>query len=298
MTVYLGSQRMVVLVGYDAVKEALVDQAEHFTGRAPIPFLNKVLRGYGEINVKTDVVSLMEFILNFDTSYMFVGLAISNGVAGVSWGGSLSPHWGISEWDANEWKSGFKKRADICWRALRKPNVREESIWHFQLMSSLLLQWYTFCTYSCQSCVIKFFSCSNTSWPSLLPEPGGVQRDLFTGVWPALWLWRQKLPALAPDHLQAPALYQQPPGSGEQMGQSGAGYEQKRKQVANRASYRTSKINDKLIKAWQQIGMYRVWQNSQGSQLVTWLIFRLCVSLWKWNYFVRDPKRTQLEISG
>uniref|UniRef100_A0A8C2E8M3 Cytochrome P450, family 2, subfamily Y, polypeptide 3 n=1 Tax=Cyprinus carpio TaxID=7962 RepID=A0A8C2E8M3_CYPCA len=51
MTVYLGPQRMVVLVGYDTVKEALVDQAEHFTGRAPVPFLIKVLRGYGEINV-------------------------------------------------------------------------------------------------------------------------------------------------------------------------------------------------------------------------------------------------------
>uniref|UniRef100_A0A673K1L4 Cytochrome P450 2G1-like n=1 Tax=Sinocyclocheilus rhinocerous TaxID=307959 RepID=A0A673K1L4_9TELE len=38
---------MVVLVGYGTVKEALVDQAEHFTGRAPIPFLIKVLRGYG-----------------------------------------------------------------------------------------------------------------------------------------------------------------------------------------------------------------------------------------------------------
>uniref|UniRef100_A0A8C1WPT9 Cytochrome P450, family 2, subfamily Y, polypeptide 3 n=1 Tax=Cyprinus carpio TaxID=7962 RepID=A0A8C1WPT9_CYPCA len=47
MTVYLGPQRMVVLVGYDTVKEALVDQAEHFTGRAPVPFLIKVLRGYG-----------------------------------------------------------------------------------------------------------------------------------------------------------------------------------------------------------------------------------------------------------
>uniref|UniRef100_A0A673K071 Cytochrome P450 2G1-like n=1 Tax=Sinocyclocheilus rhinocerous TaxID=307959 RepID=A0A673K071_9TELE len=47
MTVYLGPQRMVVLVGYGTVKEALVDQAEHFTGRAPIPFLIKVLRGYG-----------------------------------------------------------------------------------------------------------------------------------------------------------------------------------------------------------------------------------------------------------
>uniref|UniRef100_A0A673JS04 Cytochrome P450 2G1-like n=1 Tax=Sinocyclocheilus rhinocerous TaxID=307959 RepID=A0A673JS04_9TELE len=45
MTVYLGPQRMVVLVGYGTVKEALVDQAEHFTGRAPIPFLIKVLRG-------------------------------------------------------------------------------------------------------------------------------------------------------------------------------------------------------------------------------------------------------------
>lgn len=63
MTVYLGPQRMVVLVGYDTVKEALVDQAEHFTGRAPVPFLIKVLRGYGEINV--NFCHLMEFILKF-----------------------------------------------------------------------------------------------------------------------------------------------------------------------------------------------------------------------------------------
>ncbi|XP_043115538.1 cytochrome P450 2G1-like [Puntigrus tetrazona] len=47
MTVYIGSQRMVVLVGYDTVKEALVDQAEDFTGRAPIPFIFQILRGYG-----------------------------------------------------------------------------------------------------------------------------------------------------------------------------------------------------------------------------------------------------------
>ncbi|XP_038851035.1 cytochrome P450 2F3-like isoform X2 [Salvelinus namaycush] len=47
MTVYLGPQRAVVLVGYEAVKEALVDQAEDFTGRAPVPFLVLVTRGYG-----------------------------------------------------------------------------------------------------------------------------------------------------------------------------------------------------------------------------------------------------------
>ncbi|KAI9542203.1 hypothetical protein NQZ68_022256 [Dissostichus eleginoides] len=34
MIVYLGWQWTVVLVGYDAVKEALVDHADDFTGRA------------------------------------------------------------------------------------------------------------------------------------------------------------------------------------------------------------------------------------------------------------------------
>ncbi|XP_056329342.1 cytochrome P450 2G1 [Danio aesculapii] len=47
MTVRLGPQRMVVLVGYETVKEALVDQAEDFAPRAPIPFINKVVKGYG-----------------------------------------------------------------------------------------------------------------------------------------------------------------------------------------------------------------------------------------------------------
>ncbi|XP_035535900.1 cytochrome P450 2G1-like [Morone saxatilis] len=47
MTLYLGSQRIVVLAGYDAVKEALVDQADDFTGRGPIPFLMRATKGYG-----------------------------------------------------------------------------------------------------------------------------------------------------------------------------------------------------------------------------------------------------------
>ncbi|XP_012675814.2 cytochrome P450 2A10-like [Clupea harengus] len=47
MTVHLGPKRFVVLSGYQAVKEALVYQAEDFTGRAPVPFLNRIVRGYG-----------------------------------------------------------------------------------------------------------------------------------------------------------------------------------------------------------------------------------------------------------
>ncbi|XP_036393035.1 cytochrome P450 2F2-like [Megalops cyprinoides] len=47
LTVYLGPQRVVVLAGYDTVKEALLDQADDFAGRAPLPFLQKAVRGYG-----------------------------------------------------------------------------------------------------------------------------------------------------------------------------------------------------------------------------------------------------------
>lgn len=47
MTVYLGPQRVVVLVGYEAVKEALVDQADDFIGRGPIAAAQKATRGYG-----------------------------------------------------------------------------------------------------------------------------------------------------------------------------------------------------------------------------------------------------------
>ncbi|KAK2846641.1 hypothetical protein Q5P01_009640 [Channa striata] len=47
LTVYLGRQRAVVLVGYDALKEALVDQAEDFNGRGPLPLLVRSTKGYG-----------------------------------------------------------------------------------------------------------------------------------------------------------------------------------------------------------------------------------------------------------
>ncbi|KAG5269807.1 hypothetical protein AALO_G00206370 [Alosa alosa] len=47
MTVTLGPVRIVALSGYQTVKEALVDQADDFTGRAPVPFLNRVVKGYG-----------------------------------------------------------------------------------------------------------------------------------------------------------------------------------------------------------------------------------------------------------
>lgn len=40
----------MVLYGYDAVKEALVDQAEEFSGRGEQNTYNTLFKGYGEGN--------------------------------------------------------------------------------------------------------------------------------------------------------------------------------------------------------------------------------------------------------
>uniref|UniRef100_A0A671WVC7 Cytochrome P450 2F3-like n=1 Tax=Sparus aurata TaxID=8175 RepID=A0A671WVC7_SPAAU len=84
MTLYLGWQRVVVLVGYDAVKEALVDQADDFTGRGPLPFLLKITKGYGNItHVKS--LGLMRLYVHglscmFQSTHLLLsGLGMSNG---------------------------------------------------------------------------------------------------------------------------------------------------------------------------------------------------------------------------
>uniref|UniRef100_A0A8C5XPB2 Cytochrome P450 n=1 Tax=Microcebus murinus TaxID=30608 RepID=A0A8C5XPB2_MICMU len=46
-TVHLGPRRVVVLCGYDAVKEALVDQAEEFSGRGEQATFDWLFKGYG-----------------------------------------------------------------------------------------------------------------------------------------------------------------------------------------------------------------------------------------------------------
>uniref|UniRef100_A0A8C4RCR8 Cytochrome P450 2B4-like n=1 Tax=Erpetoichthys calabaricus TaxID=27687 RepID=A0A8C4RCR8_ERPCA len=49
MTVHLGTQRIVALVGFDAVHEALVQQADAFAGRAVSPLIMKLTGDFGLI---------------------------------------------------------------------------------------------------------------------------------------------------------------------------------------------------------------------------------------------------------
>ncbi|XP_030190844.1 cytochrome P450 2C21 isoform X2 [Lynx canadensis] len=46
-TVYFGIKPTVVIYGYEAVKEALIDQSEVFSGRGPFPVLDKFVQGLG-----------------------------------------------------------------------------------------------------------------------------------------------------------------------------------------------------------------------------------------------------------
>ncbi|XP_076776568.1 cytochrome P450 2C40-like isoform X3 [Arvicanthis niloticus] len=46
-TLYFGSQPTVVLYGYKAVKEALIDHGEEFSGRGRLPIFNKLFEGQG-----------------------------------------------------------------------------------------------------------------------------------------------------------------------------------------------------------------------------------------------------------
>uniref|UniRef100_A0A8C3S4Q5 Cytochrome P450 2G1 n=1 Tax=Chelydra serpentina TaxID=8475 RepID=A0A8C3S4Q5_CHESE len=48
-TVYFGSKPIVVLCGHEAVKEALVDQAEEFSGRGIMPIVEKNFHGFGVV---------------------------------------------------------------------------------------------------------------------------------------------------------------------------------------------------------------------------------------------------------
>ncbi|XP_042545045.1 cytochrome P450 2C9-like isoform X1 [Dipodomys spectabilis] len=46
-TLYMGMQPTVVLHGYEAVKESLIDHGEEFTGRGRLPLVDKANRGFG-----------------------------------------------------------------------------------------------------------------------------------------------------------------------------------------------------------------------------------------------------------
>ena len=47
-TIYLGPRRIVVLCGQEAVKEALLDQAEEFSGRGKPATFDWLFKGYGK----------------------------------------------------------------------------------------------------------------------------------------------------------------------------------------------------------------------------------------------------------
>ncbi|NXP48285.1 CP2H1 protein, partial [Heliornis fulica] len=63
-TIHLGTRKVVVLYGYDAVKEALIDQADNFSGRGNLPLLKRLFRGTGIVTSNGETwKQLRRFIL-------------------------------------------------------------------------------------------------------------------------------------------------------------------------------------------------------------------------------------------
>uniref|UniRef100_A0A670XQ18 Cytochrome P450 family 2 subfamily U member 1 n=1 Tax=Pseudonaja textilis TaxID=8673 RepID=A0A670XQ18_PSETE len=50
-TIWLGPKPLVVVCGYEAVKDALITHSEEFGGRSPVPILDEVTKGYGKWKV-------------------------------------------------------------------------------------------------------------------------------------------------------------------------------------------------------------------------------------------------------
>ncbi|KAM4642694.1 cytochrome P450 2G1-like [Discoglossus pictus] len=48
-TVYFGSRPVIILCGYQAMKEALIDQADDFSGRGALPIIDRITQGYGVV---------------------------------------------------------------------------------------------------------------------------------------------------------------------------------------------------------------------------------------------------------
>ena len=50
-TLYMGLRRVVVLSGYNAIKDAFVRHGHVFSGRPPVYFITGITNGYGEIKI-------------------------------------------------------------------------------------------------------------------------------------------------------------------------------------------------------------------------------------------------------
>lgn len=79
-TVYLGPRPIVMLCGTEALREALVDQAEAFSGRGKIAIVDPIFKGYGKGLRVTGMGQDGEWSLG----------RVSLGRGGKGWGGTQS----------------------------------------------------------------------------------------------------------------------------------------------------------------------------------------------------------------
>nr|XP_034973342.1 cytochrome P450 2A13-like [Zootoca vivipara] len=140
-TIHLGPRRVVVLCGYDAVKEALVDQAEEFGGRGELAVFNWLFRGYGEPFDPTfvlsrsvsNIISSIAFGNRFeyeDHEFLFLLRAILETFefASTSWGQLYDMFSGIMQHLPGPQDKAFKKLLGLKEFIMKKVKANKETL--------------------------------------------------------------------------------------------------------------------------------------------------------------------------
>ncbi|XP_030874314.1 cytochrome P450 2B11-like [Leptonychotes weddellii] len=109
-TVYLGPRPVVMLCGIKAIREALVDQAETFSGRGKIAILEAVFQGYGVVFANAE---RWKTLRRFSLATM----------RDLGWGSGV-------------WRSGFRRRLSVWWRSYGKP--RDPTLFFHSMTTNII----------------------------------------------------------------------------------------------------------------------------------------------------------------
>ncbi|CAJ0960840.1 unnamed protein product [Ranitomeya imitator] len=71
-TLQLGVEKVVVICGYEAVKDALVNHAEEFSGRAKMPLLDDIVKGHGKVHKITRLGDGLNLLYKLISSVKYI----------------------------------------------------------------------------------------------------------------------------------------------------------------------------------------------------------------------------------
>ena len=125
--VYLGSWPVVILWGYEAMREALVDQAKAFSGRGRITIIDPVFQGTGEWGMRVriregrrDHPMCLQNLPSTPHHQVWI-LPVES--LGRFYSNSLWPPWRTLGWGSGVLSNNSRRNLSAWWGSFRNPKV-------------------------------------------------------------------------------------------------------------------------------------------------------------------------------